>query len=333
MNVVPAAPGAPVVAPVDDGAPRPRWSVMIPTYQCAGLLEQALASVLAQAPAADVMQIEVVDDASSDEPEAVVARLGAGRVGFFRQERNLGVTGNLTACLRRARGELVHVLHGDDAVRPGFYSALERGFADPSVGAAFCRHIFMDEDGHWQAVSSLERATPGILPDAAPYLACEQRIMTPSICVRRAVYERLGGFQPDLPCAEDWEMWVRIAASYAIWYEPEPLALYRMHTRGNTGRYVRDATDVAWTARVIERIARYLPPERAREVVATARATYALSALGLAERAYAADDLATARAQFLAAFSLSRSPRVLAGALGTVARAMAGRARRQRGQR
>ena len=126
-------------------------------------------------------------------------------------------------------------------------------------------------------------------------------------------------------------MWVRIAAAYRVWYEPEPLALYRMRGRGSTGRFVRDATDVTYTAQVIDRIASYLPPERAPGVVAAARATYALSALALAEKAFAADDLATARAQFLGAFTLSRAPRVLAGALGTVARAMAARALRHRG--
>jgi glycosyltransferase involved in cell wall biosynthesis len=326
----------PPIAPVDGAdpsIPRPRWSVMIPTYDCAPLLEEALASVLAQDPGPAVMQIEVVDDASHDDPAAVVARLGAGRVGLFRQETNRGVTANLTACVRRARGELVHVLHADDAVRPGFYAAMERGFAEPEVGAAFCRHVFMDADGHWQSVSPLERSTPGVLADAAAYLAAEQRIMTPSICVRRAAYERLGGFRTDLPCAEDWEMWVRIAAAYAIWYEPEPLALYRMHAEGNTGRFMKTGADIAYTARVIDIVTAYLPPARARGIAAAARATYALSALGLAERAFASDDLATARAQFVGAFSLSRSPRVVAGALGTMARAVATRMARRTGAR
>ena len=323
----------PEIAPVAGTDLRPRWSVMIPAYDCGPLLAEALASVLVQDPGPDLMQIEVVDDASHDDPAAVVARLGGGRVGLFRQESNRGVTANLTTCLVRARGELVHLLHGDDAVRPGFYAAMERGFATAAnVGAAFCRHVFMDADGHWQSVSPLERSTPGLLPDAASYLAAEQRIMTPSICVRRAVYERLGGFRTDLPCAEDWEMWVRIAAAYAVWYEPEPLALYRVHGQGNTGRFVKTGADIAYTARVIDLIAGYLPPERARAVAASARATYALSALGLAERAFAHDDLATARAQFVGAFSLSRSPRVVAGALGTMARAVAARLARRRGE-
>ena len=76
--------------------------------------------------------------------------------------------------------------------------------------------------------------------------------MTPSIVVRRDVYEALGGFDDRLRCSEDWEMWVRIAARYPVWYETEPLALYRMHANSNTGRHVRTAEDIRYTREAID---------------------------------------------------------------------------------
>src|SRR5215211_1793383 len=105
------------IPPLEQSVERPLWSVMIPTYECAGYLRQTLRSVLAQDPGPEVMQIEVVDDASTDDPAAVVAELGGGRVDFFRQPRNVGHVENFNTCLRRAQGRLVHLLHGDDAVR------------------------------------------------------------------------------------------------------------------------------------------------------------------------------------------------------------------------
>jgi len=324
------APGTayvPPILPVTPGTPRPRWSVMIPTYNCAGFLEETLASVLAQDLGPTVMQIEVVDDASSDDPRAVVGRMAGERVHFHRQSRNLGVSRNLTDCIRRARGEIVHILHGDDAVLPGFYAAMNRVFDKRSdIGAAFCRHIFMDALGRREGLSPLELEESGVLPDAAAYLAAEQRIMTPSICVRRAAYERVGGFHESLVCAEDWEMWVRIAASYPIWYETETLALYRMHEDSNTGRHVRTGEDIAYTVRAIDIIARHLPPDRAGAVSAHSRAAYARSALETAERAFVRGDSSTARAQLAGALSLSRSPRVLVAAAAMIARALASRA-------
>src|SRR5687767_4743988 len=102
---------------------------MIPTYNCALHLRYALESVLAQDPGRERMQIEVIDDASTvDDPEAIVARIGRDRVGFYRQPGNVGHVRNFETCLARARGRFIHLLHGDDAVRPGFYEAMERAF-------------------------------------------------------------------------------------------------------------------------------------------------------------------------------------------------------------
>jgi glycosyltransferase involved in cell wall biosynthesis len=321
----------PRIPPLEPGAARPRWSVMIPTYNCARLLEQTLESVLSQDLGPEVMQIEVVDDASKDDPRSVVARMGRERVAFHQQPHNLGATRNLTDCIRRSRGEIVHLLHGDDVVLPGFYAAMDRAFdEEPRPGAAFCRQIFVDAHGRRQGMSPLERPTAGLLPDAAPYLAAEQRIMTPSICVRRAVYERVGGFLESLVCAEDWEMWVRIASSYPVWYEPEPLAMYRMHDDSNTGRHVRNGEDTAYTAEAIDIIARHLPFDRAAGIAVRARATYARSAIAIAEKAFAGGDTGTAAAQLSGALSLSRSPRVLLGAAAAVVRALGARALRSR---
>jgi glycosyltransferase involved in cell wall biosynthesis len=240
---------------------------MIPTFNCAGYLREALAGVLAHDPGQEYMQIEVVDDYSTrDAPAAVVEAVGRGRVAFHRQEENVGHTRNFETCLRRARGRLIHLLHGDDQVREGFYRRMEGAFASAEIGAAFCRHIFMDADGHWQGISTLEQKQSGVLTNALERLATEQRIMTPSIVVRRDVYEELGGFDTRLVCSEDWEMWVRIAARYAVWYEVEPLAVYRMHTASNTGRHVRSGEDTRYTCQAISIFRSHLPDAMADRV-------------------------------------------------------------------
>jgi glycosyltransferase involved in cell wall biosynthesis len=333
-----AVPSRPAIAPVAPGRPRPLWSVMIPAYHCAGYLAEALASVLVQDPGPDVMQIEVVDDHSvRDDPAAVVDALGRGRVGFYRQPRNLGVAGNLETCLRRSRGRLVHLLHGDDAVRDGFYRRMGEAFeARPDIGAAFCRHIFMDAAGHWATISPLEQPSRGVLEDALVRLASEQRIMAPSMVVRREVYERLGSFDRRLVCSEDWEMWVRIAAHVPVWYEVEPLALYRMHQESNTGRHLRTGEDVRYTREAIAMFAAYLPAGVARRVVHRARRAYARAALETAEASLRQADAATVAAQVREALALSRSPRVVLRAARLAARwcllGAAGAVRRRAGR-
>jgi glycosyltransferase involved in cell wall biosynthesis len=314
------------VVPMADAA-RPRWSVMIPTYNCARYLEAALRSVLAQDPGPAAMQIEVVDDHSTaDDPEEVVAGLGGGRVAFHRQPENVGVVGNLNTCLQRSRGELVHLLHGDDLVLEGFYRTLdERLLEHPDAGAAYCRHLYVDEHGRRLDVAPLEPASSGILMEGARFLAAEQRIMTPSIVVRRSVYERLGGFDDRLACAEDWEMWVRVATRFPVYYEERPLACYRLHGSSNTGRNLRDGKSLDYTRLAIELFASYFEPTQRRAVKRTAFSRYATSGLETARSLQSQGDAAAARAQLRVVWRLEKSPRTAAGIARVVAGSLARR--------
>jgi glycosyltransferase involved in cell wall biosynthesis len=310
-----------VVPPVSDGRPRPLWSVVIPTFNCARYLRETLAGVLAQDAGADAMQIEVIDDHSSDDPRAVVEEVGRGRVHFFRQTHNVGLTRNFHTGLTRARGHLIHLLHGDDRVLPGFYAKLQAAFASrPDIGAAFCRQVFIDGDGKSLGASEPEQVASGVLENGLERLALEQRIMTPSIVVKREAYEKLGAFDARLICAEDWEMWVRVAAHYPVWYEVEPLAAYRMHVNSNTGRHTRSADDMRYTRMAIDLFTPYLPPDRASDIARRARATYALAAIRNACALLEAGDRSAVGAQLREALALSRAPRVMRALAGFAVR-------------
>jgi glycosyltransferase involved in cell wall biosynthesis len=299
------------IDPLPTGLARPLWSVMIPTYNCASYLRETLGSVLAQDPGPDEMQIEVVDDDSADDPEDVVEELGRGRVEFFRQPRNTGHVHNLSTCIQRSRGQIVHVLHGDDAVREGFYRTMEPHLAERlDVGAAFCRYISMDADGNWQSIGKLEAGGRGILDDWLGRIALGQRLQTPCMVVRRSVYERLGGFDSRLTHSEDWEMWTRIAASFPVSYEPEPLALYRVHGRSSSGRSRKVAENVVDLRRAIE-INREVLGERADQISDRALEITATTAIRRAARMVRSGDDDAARAQVREALRTRRTLAVL----------------------
>lgn len=308
----------PPISPVPPGTPRPYWSVMIPAYHCADYLRHTLASVLAQVPPGEDMQIEVVDDVSTrDDPAAVVREAGDSRVSFFRQPANVGPQANFTTCVQRARGQWVHILHGDDMVRPGFYAAMRRGAESAAgIGAAFCRVITIDEQNGWIDMSERERAAPGIVADLLDRLAVFNRIMFPSVVVKRSAYEQVGGFHPALFHAADWDMWKRIAAHFPVWYEPEPLALYRLHTLSDTSRLMQTGANIMDARRAIEIAEAYLPKARVRDLSRKARLYHALYAVELARGRALRGDWASARAQVRAALRCSASPRVLAAVSG-----------------
>jgi GT2 family glycosyltransferase len=299
--------------PID--AVRPLWSVMIPTYNCADYLREALTSVLAQDPGQERMQIEVVDDSSThDDPAAVVAELGKRRVGFFRQRHNVGHVANFNTALQRSHGQLIHLLHGDDRVEPGFYAAMERAFAErPDIGAAFCRDRRIDESGRTLSVAAPVAGRSGVLDGWLATIAAGQRLQAPAMVVRREVYEALGGFDRRISCyGEDWEMWVRIAAHYPVWYETEPLAAYRIHTSSLTARGIRTGAHAEDYRRVIEINRAHLPGDRVDEWSRAAKVNFARACMRRGWRALRTADAATALAHFREGVRTSVSWPVLA---------------------
>ncbi|MDF5729533.1 MAG: glycosyltransferase family A protein [Rhizonema sp. PD38] len=269
------------ISSIPEGTPRPLWSVMIPNYNSANYLRQTLKSVLDQDLGPDIMQIEVIDDHSTkDDPKAVVEELGRGRVVFYQQPQNVGFIKNFETCLQRARGQLIHQLHGDDCVRDGFYRKMQQVFEqNPAIGAAFCRHIYMDLHGDWQTISRLEKPESGVLSNWLEQIATGQRIATPSIVVRRSVYEQLAGFDRRIVCyGEDWEMWVRIAARYPVAYEPEPLAVYRFKPIKSLDpkRIQQIMQDMRMASEIIQSyLPNYLPQSTAAKLLNKARENYA----------------------------------------------------------
>jgi len=313
MNKIPAHLNYPTITPVPETIPRPLWSVIIPTYNCADLLRETLKSVLPQDPGSDAMQIEIVDDVSTkDDPEAVVQELGKGRVSFFRQPQNAGPQANFTTCIQRAKGQLVHILHGDDTVLPGFYSRMQEIFdKEPTIGAAFCRASVIDEEGQLLRLTQLVSSTAGILPNWLERIAIVNQITFPSIVVRRRVYEELGGFHPELIHTSDWDMWKRIAVHHPVWYEPEPLAGYRVHTASDTSRLMRSGANVADIRRSIEISQSYLPTAIAAKLSNRAREQEAFTAFTTARGMLAKGDIVAAIAQIREALKCDHSFKVV----------------------
>jgi glycosyltransferase involved in cell wall biosynthesis len=241
---IPSSP--PLIAPVAPTDHRPLWSVMIPAYNCLVYLKDALLSVLAQDMGEDLMQIEVVDDASTDGDVAgLVASLGKGRVQYYRQPVNVGSLRNFETCINRSRGHYVHLLHGDDRVMVGYYARMTRLFEQhPLAGAAFSSYASIDEVGSRTYVPApIDSA--GILSNWLLRIAERQLIQYASISVRREVYEHLGSFY-GTNYGEDWEMWVRIARYYP-WpirpkFWPSTGAILRLFLRPKPGRAASSMT-------------------------------------------------------------------------------------------
>ena len=256
------------ISPVESQDERPLWTVLIPTWNCARYLEETLASVLAQDPGAEKMEIIVVDDHSTlDDPEDVVCRLAGPRARFIQQPRNVGKVRNYETGLLNSRGKLIHQLHGDDRVKPGFYAAMGNAFdAFPAAGGFFCQTLYIDEAGRQTGTTGIERTSPGLLEDWLRQIATEQRIQTPSIVLRREVYETVGAFDRRLDMCEDWEMWIRTATKFQVGFVPEPLAEYRVSASNATNTGTLAGHNAEALRKVIGIVDSYLPQAMTRSI-------------------------------------------------------------------
>lgn len=255
-----------VILPVPDGV-RPQWSVVIPTHNCADYLRETLASVLEQDPGEQVMEIIVVDDHSTkDNPAKVVEELGAERIRFIRQDTNVGKARNYETGIAASRGRLIHQLHGDDRVLPDFYQSTQDCFERfPDVSAVFCESDYIDKDGNVTGTTGKESDQTEPLNGWLAKLIVSQRIQTPSIVLRRDVYEALGAFDRRLSCYEDWEMWLRVATQYTFAFNAEGKAQYRVYGQNTSSQSAISGVRARILREMLQIVDAYLPEDLVAE--------------------------------------------------------------------
>jgi hypothetical protein len=200
------------------------------------------------------MQIEVVDGGStSDNPEEISEELGHGRITFYRIAENRGAAATFNTCIERARGQWVHLLHGDDMVLPGFYESYARVIgACPQARTVVGQACSIDEhdrwiriEGPWPPIGS------GLLEDFVDIVATQWLVTCPSVVVNRAAYEHIGGYCNYFRGALDWEMWVRLGLYSPVACVARPLSLYRRHSDSHSQDLLLSGVNVTETCIVV----------------------------------------------------------------------------------
>ena len=197
------------------------------------------------------MQIEVIDDCSTQvEWEAIVRAIPSERVSLYRQPKHVSITANWNMCIQRARGHLVHILHDDDYVLPGFYEAIQNAFDTTEVGLVACRCFQIDAEGEIDCLSMRVPAWEKSSKDLTPLFEGNPLCMT-GVVVRRNFYEEFGGYA-DLSYVPDWEMWIRIARLRGALFLNWPLAAWRIHPQSESNRLHQTGDSIRDELRIAE---------------------------------------------------------------------------------
>lgn len=199
-------------------------SVVIPVFNGAEFVADALRSVLAQTLAP--LEIIVINDGSTDQTASVLAEF-SGRITVVQQaNRGLPATRNVGAQL--ARGTWLAFLDADDTWMP---AKLERQMARAlEVDAALIYTDRFNVGARGDLPDVQSAVQPLYEGDVFEDLLRGNHVTVTSVMVRREVFDALGGFNEQLRAAEDWDLWIRVAASYPVAAVHEPLVSYRFHS-------------------------------------------------------------------------------------------------------
>jgi len=200
-------------------------SVLMPTYNDARYLPQALESILAQS--YPDFELIVIDDHSTDETPTILAGYARqdSRLRLLRNSTNMGVASALNIGLDAAQGTYIARMDSDDISCPErFERQVEFLDAHPEVGVVGTQLHFIDEDDHfspqpaWKPPTSHARILWQLL--------CGAPFCHPSMMMRTDCLRAVGGYDPAY-LNEDMQLWVKFAFMTELWNLDEVLIHYR----------------------------------------------------------------------------------------------------------
>jgi glycosyltransferase involved in cell wall biosynthesis len=224
----------------DAGTDAALVSVIVPCYNQAHFLAEAIESVLVQS--YEAVEVIVIDDGSTDNTEAVA--LNYAGVRCVRQE-NRGLAAARNRGLDEARGDLLVFLDADDLLLPEAIAvgvgALDR---HPECMAAYGYSEFLMTDGSPAPAPHRSRAD-GDLYEVV--LAGCPIIAPGSVLYRRSLFESIGVFDGTISPAADYDIYYRMTRRHPVHCHGQVVAVYRRHGGNMTtqSRKMLDANLVA----------------------------------------------------------------------------------------
>lgn len=212
----------------------PLVSIIIPAYNAAHFLPQAIESCLAQTYA--TLEIIVVNDGSTDNTAELVTT-NYPQVRLINQA-NQGLAGARNTGIAQATGAYIQFLDADDALLPKkIERCLERFRTEPDAGLVYTDYEI--RNGDMSALSSVPKpdvsmAEGYLLPLLIETTSTLFRVPCPLI--RAELVREVGGFERGMQGVEDWHFWIKLAAiGTKFAFVDEVLVWYR-HTEGSMSR-------------------------------------------------------------------------------------------------
>ena len=198
----------------------PQVSVVIPTFNRAWCLAEAVDSVLSQE--FKDFELIVVDDGSTDATPQLLQ--GYGDAILLLHRENGGVSAARNAGIAAARGELIAFLDSDDVWLPGKLGR-QVEFFNTHAEALICQtEELWVKNGRRVNPGKRHRKRGGMIFEASLELC----LVSPSaVMARRALFNQVGLFDERLPACEDYDLWLRVSCRFPVHLIETPLIVKR----------------------------------------------------------------------------------------------------------
>jgi len=217
----------------ESNANKPKISVVMPTYNRALYIVEAIKSVQNQT--LRDSELIVVDDGSTDDTEKIVRGIAATdpRISFYKNERNLGIAKTRNRGVGLAKADYVAMLDSDDVWVSPDKLAKQLSFFEHNdrLGIVGTNASFMDESGKPIGKRTRFPSDDGDIRRTELY---RNMLMQSSLVIRKSAIEKAGGYDPKFTVCDDHDLWLKIGIDWQFMILPSANLTYRIHKGGIT---------------------------------------------------------------------------------------------------
>ncbi len=211
-------------------------SVIIPTYNRAGYLKEALISILSQT--YNDLEIIVIDDDSNDNTSEIVLKLNSEKIFYFKQNK-IGIIGKLRNIgIKKSKYDIIAFCDDDDIWEP---EKLEKQMKYIDKYDLICSNAkVINSNG--EQIKNKKLILNEKSKELDLYsLLLGNIVITSTVILKKDKLYKTGLFDEDEKyyCSEDYDLWLRYAASNKVFYMNDDLILYREHLSNSNNYYHR----------------------------------------------------------------------------------------------
>jgi len=239
---------------------KPKVTVIMSAYNAERFVAESIESILNQT--MKDFELIIINDASKDKTGSIVKKFKDKRIHYFERKYNKGKSHAVNFAFEKARGKYACIFDADD-VMVNYKLEVCTKLMDkhPEVGLVYGDAWVIDEASEITGPLSFPSRAKRSIDDKFPDLSFSMEKLTTkcffsqgSTFFRMEAIRKVGGLDESLHVAEDWDLWIRIAEKYKVYYLPVPLYLYRINPEGLLSQAINNNTHKSTVEKVLKKM-------------------------------------------------------------------------------